>query len=1087
MNFKKFFSIIIVWIFFTNLFSSNIFAEEIKKEKIFDKTVPEITKIETIYSNKEWDFFIYWKNFWTDISNIKAIVISDFLNSEWKYDEQELKINKFYSTMITWKISWDYKNWTLIIKKKISDKDDYILSDKKYFDFWLPVLKKVEAKNWFIWWKKIIFSWENLRKPAYWLIWSKKIICENNSLNTCIITIPKDETISWKLWIESYWFVKTIDDDVSVDKTAKIKLSSYSNNAITFNVNWFKFKDLVKDLKEKKDFDDFEKWKQMDLNSKIKVNMDWNSLDNCKVSKVLKIYCPITKEIYFKWIWYIDFFWLKTSFFSYDLSKTIPYPSSFKKDIKWSTYQDDSFNTVEWNRIHIKIKINNFNYQRAKESWFWQSTKTDFKINFWWKEYSFWDKNFSVWKDSAEFYLSQFPSNMKWDIYIKFWNVKSKSIAYDFWEYEPELYRVYKTENIDEFAIEWKNLTNFNNLSASLKFWDTSLSTNDIQKILTEKEKNANEQKKKYEDFLNNWKNNWASEDELRWYMDQISKWEWILKDLKNWIYERNYKDNSKKEWEILKKSDTRIIFKIFDKDEYWKSIWKWEYEVFVTSNWITTNKIDFFYNPNGTENKAEAYPGIDNITFPRWAWDPSLIKIKWRFLDQIKELYFTDLKVKIIDKNNSELTVEVDPASIIRRRWTIIAKLKNFTMTSNLFFYNFISDKENKISLEWEKIFDKDWKPIDESANDNSDIDKKDFKLLLKNTYKDVVLKNLKIKIENLKKEDLPFYDFSLNYPWWTIKWVYDEKKSTIDFINIDFTKIIPVNEDKKENFTITFNKIKFPKWEVKILIDELNFYNDFNFPKQIIWSNIAFTKIPKFYKVEESDWLYCKELNTEWKFSDCWTELWIDDLKTNTSSFKEEVIKSDILAPKKDISKKMDLVDVKESQWFAWYVKDLYQRWIIDWYWSLEKKFKPLNKITRAEAVKMLLLARGEDLSKLDYQVYAFKDVPEWHWAKNILEYAVRNKFLTPVKNFHLQKEISRWEAAKLLVKFFQRTIPKYSKYSLLDIWKHWSSNNDEYLFQNKIISWVWDTKEFHPNDKVTRSEFVKIVSLAIKTWTK
>ena len=72
--------------------------------------------------------------------------------------------------------------------------------------------------------------------------------------------------------------------------------------------------------------------------------------------------------------------------------------------------------------------------------------------------------------------------------------------------------------------------------------------------------------------------------------------------------------------------------------------------------------------------------------------------------------------------------------------------------------------------------------------------------------------------------------------------------------------------------------------------------------------------------------------------------------------------------------------------------------------------KTFKPLSTITRAEAVKILLTARNEDLKDLNYTVYAFEDVPESHWAKNILEYAVRHKFLTPVKNFHLNNEITR-----------------------------------------------------------------------------
>jgi hypothetical protein len=76
--------------------------------------------------------------------------------------------------------------------------------------------------------------------------------------------------------------------------------------------------------------------------------------------------------------------------------------------------------------------------------------------------------------------------------------------------------------------------------------------------------------------------------------------------------------------------------------------------------------------------------------------------------------------------------------------------------MTSNLYFYDFFSDKTNKVTLNWKKI----------EEDVEIDLEKQVFNLLLKNTYKDLVLKNLKIKIKNLDKSDLPFYNFYLNTP---------------------------------------------------------------------------------------------------------------------------------------------------------------------------------------------------------------------------------------------------------------------------------------------------------------------------------
>jgi len=99
---KKFLSTILVSIFFIN-FSQNIFAAE-AKDKFPDKTIPEITKIETVYSNKKWEFFIYWENFWKDLENLEVLVVPEW-NITKKDDEenlQKIKIEKIYSTMLSW-------------------------------------------------------------------------------------------------------------------------------------------------------------------------------------------------------------------------------------------------------------------------------------------------------------------------------------------------------------------------------------------------------------------------------------------------------------------------------------------------------------------------------------------------------------------------------------------------------------------------------------------------------------------------------------------------------------------------------------------------------------------------------------------------------------------------------------------------------------------------------------------------------------------------------------------------------------------------------------------------------------------------
>lgn len=1084
---KKFLSTILLSVFIIN-FSQNIFADDV--DKFPDKTIPEITKIETVYSNKKWEFFIYWENFWKDLENIEVLVVPE---TSLENEEVKIKVENIYSSMLSWEIDWDYENWIVVVRKKIWE-NETVSSEKKFFDFWLPTLNKIEAEDWFIWGKKIIFTWENFKKPIYWIIWKDKIICAKESETSCEIEIPKDDVFSWELWIESYWFEVLSEEEVSVDKNATVEVSSYSSNSINFNIDWFSFSELRVPAKNQTESD----LKEAELNSSVYVFIDWEELDSCTINISSKINCEIDRDIYKKWIWYIDFFWVKTSFFSYDLTDSVPYPTNFSKKIKWSSYQDEKTKeTIEWNRIYLDIWIANFDYQKSSESWFWQSTKDDFILFFWWKEYSVDNSDISLSKDNVELILSDFPNEKQWEFYFQLWNIRSESVAYDFWEYIPEIYEVSSWDE-NTFFIEWKNLTNFNDLEASVRFWEILLSTSDIDKLISEKEKDTNEQIKKYEAFITKAEAEILEEKNLEFpdstvisnyeqsiidYRAQVTKYEWILNDLENWIYERTNNDNDDKLWwEIIKKSDTKIEFKIYDEDEYWKNIWKWEYKVTVTSNWEKSNEIDFLYDPNLSVNLEKAYPEIEKVDYPNWFWDPSVIEIKWFFLDRIKEIYFTDLKWEIVKKEKNKLLVNIDPAVVLRSKWTIIAKLDDLSMTSNLFFYEFTSDKSNNISLDWKKI-----EESDEEYNKEEEV----FELILKNVYKNVVLKNLKIKIENIESDDLPFYNFYLNTPFWKITWIYDESKSTINFENTEFENEIEIqvdyDEDEVYEYELVFEKIKSWKWEVKISLLDLNFYDNFNFPEIISSKNISFVKTPKFYKVEDSSWYYCIEKNISWDFVKCWTEIWSNFENTPDSVFQEEVIKSDFKAPLKNEEKIANFIDVNSSQWFSPYVENLYQRWIIEWYWMESKTFEPLSTITRAESVKILLVAKNENIENLSFNVFAFEDVPEWHWAKDILEFAVRNKFLTPVKNFHLNNEITRWEAVKLITKFFWRTVPEYSKYSLTDLWEHWSSNHAEYLFQNWIISWVWETKEFKPNDKVTRSEFAKMISLAIDLWSK
>lgn len=105
----------------------------------------------------------------------------------------------------------------------------------------------------------------------------------------------------------------------------------------------------------------------------------------------------------------------------------------------------------------------------------------------------------------------------------------------------------------------------------------------------------------------------------------------------------------------------------------------------------------------------------------------------------------------------------------------------------------------------------------------------------------------------------------------------------------------------------------------------------------------------------------------------------------------------------------------DVDSSDWYAPYVSAATQKGIVSGYDG--NKFKPNSKITRAEAVKILVTATGADISNV---VPAdFSDVASDAWYYGYVAYAVEHGIINGYGNgkFGPEKNLTRAEAAKII----------------------------------------------------------------------
>lgn len=150
----------------------------------------------------------------------------------------------------------------------------------------------------------------------------------------------------------------------------------------------------------------------------------------------------------------------------------------------------------------------------------------------------------------------------------------------------------------------------------------------------------------------------------------------------------------------------------------------------------------------------------------------------------------------------------------------------------------------------------------------------------------------------------------------------------------------------------------------------------------------------------------------------------------------------------------------DVTEKSWFLTEVDDLYNSGVIEGYG--DGTFRPNDKVTTGEALKMILLASG----------YEEPERAESHWARCYLDLAIEEGILDRWEITDLDVSISRQMVAKIAAKALD-----LSRYGDGNPFKDTSNEYVLALYDNSIIK-GYENGTFRPNNKLTRAELAVIV---------
>lgn len=146
----------------------------------------------------------------------------------------------------------------------------------------------------------------------------------------------------------------------------------------------------------------------------------------------------------------------------------------------------------------------------------------------------------------------------------------------------------------------------------------------------------------------------------------------------------------------------------------------------------------------------------------------------------------------------------------------------------------------------------------------------------------------------------------------------------------------------------------------------------------------------------------------------------------------------------------------------------------------------FAPAKSVTRAEFLKMLVLALREDYdAAANYGTSSYSDVPLGEWYENYIAFAEQNKLIDGYKDgtFHPNAYITRAEAAKLTASFLGLELKEnaFSGFDDVDYTgSKWASPSIWALVAQEVINGYSDNT-FRPTNNISRAEAVVMISKA------
>jgi N-acetylmuramoyl-L-alanine amidase len=171
----------------------------------------------------------------------------------------------------------------------------------------------------------------------------------------------------------------------------------------------------------------------------------------------------------------------------------------------------------------------------------------------------------------------------------------------------------------------------------------------------------------------------------------------------------------------------------------------------------------------------------------------------------------------------------------------------------------------------------------------------------------------------------------------------------------------------------------------------------------------------------------------------------------------------------------------DVSVSHWAKQEVEYLYNKGIISGYTeSGVDLFKPESKVTRAQAAKMLVLAKGQ--SELNVAAPSFRDVPTSHWASGWVERAYQLGYFSGKDNGSFDPEglLTRAQMSKVLAFAFDMNIQaaEEKEMAFTDVTNsYWAASYINTLYYTGISNGSGD--QFNPNNDITRAQFSAFLS--------